>query len=133
MKGQSKIPEIVGIIILFAVTVFFAAVILPKYMENLIVMLTYGSGEFVSRDMSGIITLLNATRHSEINYGFLSKEISYDITIKDRVLSVKPNSKVSYVAKLTGFDYIGIEVGNHVLNEVKGVLSFTYPPLKFNQ
>lgn len=119
MKAQAKISDIICILLLIAIAITSFTIIFPGFIEKVTIEFVRASGEFIARELSGLVTLLAATKEAEIKYNL--PNVEYEIQISDRVITIYPKFKAPPAEKTFGIEYFGVEIGKHYLkNSVDG-------------
>ena len=104
MKGQAKVSDIVGVLILVGILIFSFSKIFAIGSKQIALQYARMSGEFIARELASLSTLLGAVEKGEIKYE-LPIQTEFEIFIKDRVIKVKPR-----LAREVGSDYSGFEI-----------------------
>jgi hypothetical protein len=85
-KGDAAIGEVILLIGIALGLVFFAVMVLPKFINSMMGMLALNSADAMSRDLAGLITISGAaTDRMTIDF---NPKSTYDVTISERVVVV---------------------------------------------
>jgi hypothetical protein len=120
VKGQAKVVETVGILVLVAILTVVGIFSGIRISEAQMREAAFSSAQFVASDLSGIITSLGAVREAKVSYPIYGNA-RYDVNINERVITIEPKH-IAYVEKTIGKGYLGVEVGNHSIPDLENRL-----------
>ena len=114
MKGATT-SEIVGIMLVIAVTFAFFVLIFPNILSIIVEGFSKAAAENVARQLSGLITISGSSAYKiKIDYT-PTKEHTYKIEIKSRTIKVSPEKLPRYAEKASSTQSFAVD-----LNEYKG-------------
>jgi hypothetical protein len=120
VKGQAEAIDIIGILALTGVLATFLTIAIPSFLKQFLTEYVRASGEFIAREISGVITLMRAAESGKIYYQ-LPKIASYDIDVSKRVIKVSPEYEMfkGFAEKTVGISYSGVEIPDVKFEDVK--------------
>lgn len=104
MKGQAKVSDVVGILILIGILIVSFSKIFAIGSEQIALQYARMSGEFIARELASLSTLLGAAERGEIKYE-LPIQREFEIFVSERIIKVKPK-----LMREIGIDYSGFEI-----------------------
>ncbi|MHA1828277.1 MAG: hypothetical protein ACTSX6_06475 [Candidatus Heimdallarchaeaceae archaeon] len=101
MKAQLKIVDTIGILGTILMIILFFTQVFPKMLDLIVEAFSKTSSEAVARQLAAFMTISGASPH-RITIKYVPTElVEYDVSGKDRVLSVYAKYKVPYVKKVS--------------------------------
>lgn len=110
--------ETVGLLLTAIVLIIFFSQVFLRIISLLVEKFSKASAENVARQLSGLITTSGASVY-RVRIAYIpTREVSYRVTIHDRVLRVVPKLKVEYAEKASSTQPLAVELGSYEKSDV---------------